>query len=116
MNSGTENRKSLRQAHDVKFICKFSETGDYDAVRVKNYSTDGLYFESLRAFEPGKNVLLYSRGGDFPELSDHSDFREYRAMAHAQIRWCAPVKGRVKKFYGGGQRKYFGAGAEYTEV
>ena len=108
MDTGKDNRKNYRTDHDVRFLCTFPETGNCHPIRVLNYSNDGIYFEIFTEIPSGTIVLLYSRGGDFPELVEDSDYRAYNSMAYAKVQWCRKLKGH--------DASLFGVGAEYVIV
>jgi hypothetical protein len=108
MASFKGNRQSLRVNHTARFLCTCPDTGAVHEVTMLNYSSDGIYFETVRPLEPGTVVLLHSRGGEFPETVSDADHRGYATMAYARIRWCRPL----------GQERgaSFGVGAEYVIV
>jgi hypothetical protein len=108
MASSKGNRQSLRISHTARFLCTYPDTGMVHEVTMLNYNNDGIYFESIQPIEPGTVVLLYSKGGEFPETVSEADSRDYATMAYARIRWCRDIQGQ--------EPPRFGLGAEYVIV
>ncbi|MFH1153479.1 MAG: hypothetical protein V1793_06675 [Pseudomonadota bacterium] len=108
MASSKGNRQSLRINHTARFLCTYPDTGKVHEVTMLNYNNDGIYFETVQPIEPGTVVLLYSKGGEFPETVSDMDNREYATMAYAKIRWCRALDK--------GTGAEFGIGAEYVIV
>ncbi len=108
MESEKNERQSLRIDHTSQFLCSFPETGEMHPVMMLNYSSDGIYFETKKDVKPGDVVLLYSKGGEFPETVSDALNEGYDTMAYVKIRWCKSLKKEGEILYG--------AGAEYVIV
>lgn len=101
-------RQSRRIEQKARFLCSCDATEQPFAVTMLNYNNEGVYFVSPRAFDEGDVILLYSRGGEFPETVSKSRTEEYETMAYARVRWCRAL--------GGTHGTGFGIGAEYVVV
>ena len=102
----TQDRRSEpRKQKNFQLKCKIynfePDTFEISNVIVRNYGTNGLYFETRCPFQPHEPVCLFSVG----QLLDTCD-SEFAKGVHAQIVWCRHLNTGFDPSYGVGV-KYF---------
>jgi hypothetical protein len=107
MVADINHRRCSRIDHNVRFLYKDASTGECHPVRILNYSDNGVYFESLHCLPPGTEIHFYSRGGKSPENASNENFRSFKPLAKAVVKWCSNLENR--------EYPYFGIGTEYIE-
>lgn len=107
-----DSDQCIRQSHRTdaaeRFLCRLRDTGALFTVTVLNYNSEGVYFVAPQPLSEDAIVLLYSRGGEFPDSASGNGSDDYETMAYARVRWCRILKN--------GQNFRYGVGAEYVVV
>lgn len=98
-------RSEPRKQKNFQLKCKIynfeSDTFEISNVIVRNYGTNGLYFETRCRFQPHEPVCLFSEG----QLLDTCD-SEFAKGVHAKIVWCKPLNMDLDPRYGVGIKHF----------